>query len=69
MPDKPDPALYDIIEAGDGTHAVVFAGTNDPVIVDGFPQVGLDIRDAYDVAESLEAIAHITTSQSKRTVH
>ncbi|WP_237482972.1 hypothetical protein [Lichenibacterium dinghuense] len=69
MPDKPAPEFYDVMQVGDETYAVVYDGTDTVVVLDGVPQVGFDIQDAYDVAESLEAIRHIMPSRGTRTVN
>ncbi|WP_237478355.1 hypothetical protein [Lichenibacterium dinghuense] len=69
MPDKPTPEFYDVMRVGEETYAVVYDGTDTVVVLDGVPQVGFDIQDAYDVAESLEAIRHIMPSRVTRTVN
>ncbi len=44
---------FDIRVEDDGTHTVFDVDTQLPVVIDGIPQVGLDIQDAEDIAKSL----------------
>ena len=58
---------YDIVEDDDGTSAVVYARTGTVVKLNGVAQRGLDLQDADDMANPLEAINRIGASHGTGT--
>ena len=59
---------FDIRVEDDGTHTVFDVDTQMPVMVDGIPQVGLDIQDAENIAESLNKTADLAAGRGSGAV-
>lgn len=63
------PQSYDVCRDEDGTYSVIWIATGQPVVIDGVPQIGLDIQDADEVAESLDNIDFFTRWRGSKTVN
>ena len=60
---------YDVRQAQDGTYAVIDIATGKPVVINDVEQVGLDIQNADEIAESLDNIDYFTRGRGSTAMN